>query len=265
MKETPSMPLFDQVLPQWGWELDSLKDPAIRQRDWMRDNTKSRKYPARLLRYWFVYHFMRTLCARDNKPLNVCEIGIDVGQMREYVRTASACHPEGAPQIGRWHGVDIKLKREGLAGQGYDQLTEAGIDDVPGFIDPDTDVVILLHILEHLYEPEESMRKLAAALKPGALVLGGLPSLPHFLVATREAKIRAHTNANGHVSAFSPRRMRELAAECGFELDFISGAFLARISGSWLEDQPWWLRFNLFFAQMFPGWPGETYWVLRKI
>lgn len=263
--ENRSMPLFKTLYPQYGWETDSLKDPQIRKRDWILEKTRKRRYPARLLRYWFVYHFLRELASRKGDALKVTEIGIDVGQMREFVSTASQCHPDQAPQIASWHGVDMKVKREALEGLGYTDLTEAMIEDAPKFLDRDTDVVILLHILEHLYEPEEAMTQLSSLLKPGAMVFGGLPSLPHFLVAKREAKIRANPNNNGHVSAFSPKRMKELAATCGFELDFLSGAFMVRASGNWLEDQRWWLNFNLHFAQTFPGWPGETYWVLRKV
>ena len=263
--ENRSVPLFKQLYPQYGWETDSLKDPEIRRRDWMLGKTRKRKYPARLLRYWFVYHFLRELGAQKGEGLDVTEIGIDVGQMREFVTTASQCHPEDAPQINSWNGVDMKVKSEALEGLGYTSLTEAKIEDAPEFLDKQTDVVILLHILEHLYEPEEAMRQLSSLLKPGAMVFGGLPSLPHFLEATRESKIRANPNNNGHVSAFSPKRMRDLAETCGFSLDFLSGAFMIRASGHILEDQSWWLNFNLHFAQTFPGWPGETYWVLRKV
>lgn len=263
--ENRSKPLFKQLYPQYGWETDSLKDPEIRRREWMLGKTRKRSYPARLLRYWFVYHFLRELSAQKEEGLKVTEIGIDVGQMREFVNTASQCHPEDAPRIDSWNGVDMKVKRDALEGLGYTSLTEAKIEDAPQFLDKQTDVVILLHILEHLYEPEEAMTQLSSLLKPGAMVFGGLPSLPHFLVATREAKIRANPNNNGHVSAFSPKRMRDLAETCGFELDFLTGAFMVRASGHWLEDQSWWLNFNLHFAQTFPGWPGETYWVLRKV
>jgi SAM-dependent methyltransferase len=262
--ENRSVPLFKQLYPQYEWETDSLKDPAIRQRDWILERTRKRQYPARLLRYWFVYHFLRELGIQKGRGLNVTEVGIDVGQMREFVSTASQCHPEDAPQIESWNGVDMKVKREALEGLGYTSLTEARIEDAPDFLDKETDVVILLHILEHLYAPEEAMSQLSSLLKPGAMVFGGLPSLPHFLVAKREAKIRANPNSNGHVSAFSPKRMRDLADTCGFSLDFLSGAFMVRASGNRLEDHGWWLNFNLHFAQMFPDWPGETYWVLRK-
>jgi hypothetical protein len=41
---------------------------------------------------------------------------------------------------------------------------------------------------------------------------------------------------------------------------------LSRLSWgiSFLENYQWWFKFNIWFCGMFPSWPGETYWVLRK-
>jgi hypothetical protein len=66
------------------------------------------------------------------------------------------------------------------------------------------------------------------------------------------------------VSAFSPKRVRNIAKIHGLQLDFLSGAFFMRASGLFLEDRAWWLRFNLAFGAAFPNWPGEIYWVMRK-
>ena len=72
--ENRSTPLFKQLYPQYGWEIDSLKDPEIRRREWMLGKTRKRKYPARLLRYWFVYHFLRDLGCEWYFPGKVGEV-----------------------------------------------------------------------------------------------------------------------------------------------------------------------------------------------
>jgi hypothetical protein len=63
---------------------------------------------------------------------------------------------------------------------------------------------------------------------------------------------------------FSPRRVRDMAAANGLQVEFLSGAFLMRKKGFFLEDHKWWLRFNVRFGAVFPSWPGEIYWMLRK-
>jgi len=68
----------------------------------------------------------------------------------------------------------------------------------------------------------------------------------------------------GHVSVFSPQRVRNMAKTCGLYLNFISGAFLLRKSGSFLENLKGWLRFNLLWGAFFPALSGEIYWSMRK-
>jgi hypothetical protein len=251
--------------PHLNWELDTIaKTGTFRAGTWLSDKAKSRAYPARLLRYWFMYHFLRKEAEYTGKPLSVCEIGIDKGQMRGFVTAASEVDPQHAPAIASWRGVDMRLQREYLDKLDYTDLLEERLENADKFLTPTPDVIILLHILEHLMEPEEAVITLSKQMKPGSVIIGGLPSLPRIFESSREAKIRANPNENGHVSAFSPRRMRELAARSGLELEFLTGAFFIRASGSWLEDRAWWVRLGFLFSRIFPSWPGETYWVLRK-
>jgi hypothetical protein len=55
-----------------------------------------------------------------------------------------------------------------------------------------------------------------------------------------------------------------MAVNSGLKVDFLSGAFFMRKKGFFLENTQLWMRFNLGFGALFPSWPGETYWVLRK-
>jgi len=251
--------------PHLKWELNTIRDTrAFRAGQWLSDKARSRAYPARLLRYWFMYHFLRVECEHQGRALDVCEIGIDKGQMREFVSEATKLSPETAPKISAWRGVDMYLQREYLEKLDYSDLLEARLENTDQYLSPAPDVIVLLHILEHLMEPEAAVVTLSEQMKAGSVIIGGLPSLPHMFEDAREVKIRANPNDNGHVSAFSPERMRRLAEQSGLQLEFLTGAFFVRASGNWLEDQPWWIRFGFRFSRMFPAWPGETYWVLRK-
>lgn len=252
-------------VPQMSWDLGCLGRNQAMRTDAFQVDPKclKRAYPVRLLRYWFVYHLLREETERQGRPLRVAEVGIDTGQMRFFLE--SIAKTPGAEPLAteRWTGIDLHLQREFLEGLGYDHLVEANVEQDQSAIDPDTDAVILLHVLEHLYDPKEAMRKIAARLKPGAVLIGGFPSVPHWCAVFREPLIRLMPNENGHVSKFSPHRVRKLARDLGLELDFFSGAFFLRASGLFLEDSEAWIRFNLRFAQRFPGWPGETYWLMR--
>ena len=68
----------------------------------------------------------------------------------------------------------------------------------------------------------------------------------------------------GHVSVFSPARVRRMAEQAELKVEFMSGAFLMRSKGSSLENSAAWMRFNILWGRVFPGWPGEIYWLMRK-
>ena len=108
------------------------------------------------------------------------------------------------------------------------------------------------------------MKKIAAQIKPGGSLIGGFPVVPGFMAGIREKQIRQSAAPMGHVSVFSPDRVRRMAREAGLETEFLSGAFLVRSKGSALENSSLWMRANLFWGRMFPAWPGEIYWLMRK-
>ena len=58
--------------------------------------------------------------------------------------------------------------------------------------------------------------------------------------------------------------LRRWADELDLQTELLSGAFFMRKKGFLLENHHWWLRANLAFGAVFPGWPGELYWAWRK-
>jgi len=243
------------------WDISFLATNEVvrTKRFGMTTEAKSVRYPIRLLRYWFGYQLLREECLRAGRPLAVAEIGVHTGQMLEFVRSA----PPGA-EWSRWTAVDAVMLREKLAKAGYGEFHEANLED-PAFALPGTyDTAILLHVLEHLFDPSAAIKKIAAHIAPGGSLIGGFPVVPCFLAGIRERQVRRTAAPMGHVSVFSPRRVRRMAAEAGLKVEFLSGAFLLRSKGSRLENSATWMRLNLLWGRLFPGWPGEIYWLMRK-
>ena len=247
------------------WDIEFLADnPVVRSKRFgIPAEAKAVRYPVRLLRYWFGYHLLRLeaerVAAVEGRPIRVAEVGVHTGQFLEFVQSI----PEG-PRLGEWLAVDAVLLHEKLKKAGYEAFLEANLEDPSFVMEGDFDVAVLLHILEHLHDPEESLRKVVAGLRPGGVVIGGFPVLPHFLIGVREKQVRKTAKPMGHVSIFSPQRVRRMADAAGCDVEFLSGAFLMRSKGSSLENDPRWLRFNLWWGQRFPSWPGEVYWLARK-
>jgi SAM-dependent methyltransferase len=251
---------------QLSWDIDCLsRNPAFLSKSFPLSAKASRRtYPMRVMRYWFIYHFLRIEYQRRAAPLDICEVGIDVGQMLQFMHSVAAVPGSEPVKWSSWTGVDYRVKQDALAGLGYTRLVQQDIEKSDSWLSGDCDAIIMLHVLEHLYSPEAAFARIVPRLKPGAVLMGGFPSVPDFCVKIREPKIRANPNSNGHVSCFSPGRVRRIADEFGLQLDFLSGAFFLRASGFFLENRAWWLRFNLAFGALLPSWPGEIYWVMRK-
>jgi len=250
------------LLPHLAWETGFLaNNPVLRtKRFGIPAEAKSVAYPVRLLRYWFGFHLIREEAERTTEALRVAEVGVHTGQMYEFYQSVTT-----APKPGRWTAYDAVLLPDKLKKAGYTEWREANLESDSFALDGDYDTVVLLHILEHLFEPEAAVRRIAGFLPRGASIIGGFPVLPDFLVKPREAAIRKTAAPMGHVSVFSPARVRRMARQAGCEVDFLAGAYFLRSKGSPLENSALWLKFNLLWAGLLPGWPGEVYWRMRKI
>ncbi len=243
------------------WDTEFLaKNPIVRtKRFGMPKEAKSVRYPIRLLRYWFGYHLLRVEAERCGRALDVAEIGVHTGQFLEFVNSAPV-----VPALGRWTAVDAVMLTDKLRKAGYTEFFEANLED-PAMALPETyDAAVLLHVLEHLFEPEEALAKIAAAIRPGGVLIGGFPVLPDFLVGSRQAAVRKTAGPMGHVSIFSPERVVRMGDAAGCDTEFLSGAFLMRSKGSPLENSAAWMKLNLCWGANFPWWPGEVYWLMRK-
>lgn len=226
---------------------------------------RTRRYPARLLRYFVPFHWIGREAVRRGRPLRVCEIGIAWGAMPRFVRHGLKTRGiEFSDAIERWTGVDVKLLDDQLAGLPYDELIEANLETDIEKIPTDCDVCILLHVLEHLYEPDAAIRQLFSRFKPDTLIIAGFPCHPHFAVPIRDPYLKKYTKANGHVSAMSNPRFAKAARAAGCTIEEVRGGYFMRASGRFLEDQLWWQKFNVAWGRLFPSWPTESFIAARK-
>lgn len=178
--------------------------------------------------------------------------------MRRYMQDA------GFTDIACWEAVDYKLQPE-LMESGYTKQIQANVD-LPDFnLAEKYDVIIVLHLLEHLFKPEQLVSKLSPALVPSGVLIGGFPTVPQLLQeAYRQKKIRLTAANFGHVSTFSPQRVKNMAKSCGLSLDFLSGTYFLRKRNFSLENFKGWVRLNLFWGMLFPALGAEIYWLMRK-
>ena len=248
-------------MQQLQWDLSFLADNSVvrTKRFGIPAEAKAVRYPIRLLRYWFGYHLLRVEAQRSPRPLEVAEVGVHTGQMLEFLGSAPV-----VPTFARWTAVDAVMLTEKLRQAGYTDFFEANLEDPSFDLPADYDVAVMFHILEHLFEPEEALQKVARRIRPGGAIIGGFPVVPDLLARIRQSQVRKNAAPMGHVSVFSPARVRRMAADSGLRVEFMSGAFFLRSKGSPLENSALWARFNLLWGAALPWWPGEIYWLMRK-
>ena len=82
--------------------------------------------------------------------------------------------------------------------------------------DQSFDLVRMSHVLEHLYDPLDILRRLASKMKPGGVIHIALPN-PQSLSARLFGARWFSLDSPRHIMLFTPARLRQLLVEAGFE------------------------------------------------
>ena len=219
-----------------------------------------RRYPVRALRYWWLSRVIDEEVRRLDHPPVIVDVGCDRGIIKRFIQPIAGA---------RWTGLDIDIDRPGVELAKYDERIQADFDEGLPVPDATADIAICSHVLEHLPRPEFTMREILRILKPGGLLLVGVPTAPKFIARLREKQF-AKQLANGsrvhgqHIHVFDRERLADLAERTGFGVEYLTGTALIRKKGSKLEDYAAWIRFNQIGASLFPSLGQELCMQLRK-
>ncbi|MFM7181318.1 MAG: class I SAM-dependent methyltransferase [Verrucomicrobiales bacterium] len=216
-------------------------------------------FSVRLLRYWWAGQALAEEAARLGRPLVVVDVGCERGWLKFFT-------PAGA--VGRWVGLDWNPRDDARAA-GYDEVLQANFDEALPVGSGEADVVVSLHVFEHLPRPGVAMAEVARLLRPGGIFLGGAPTMPDWLARLRERYFRRKLEAGelvpgGHITVLSPSRWRNLAHDSGLDVEFATGSHAVRMTGSWLESSRLWVRLNQFWGGLFPSLGSECYLQARR-
>lgn len=218
-------------------------------------------YPLCALRYGFMRHAIESEVATRG-PLRLAEIGVDRGQLLHFME--GDAYERRRRGIAAWHAYDIAPQTELLQEAGYEAIKRVDIEtEIPQDAAP-YDLVVACHVLEHLRDPLAGLQHMVAMLRPGGCLVGGFPVSTGVSAYFRERRLRRNTRGNGHVSVFSPGRLQRMAATCGLRVEWMTGAFLMRSSGFWLERHRWWGQLNAGWGWLLPSLGNELYFTLRR-
>ncbi|HEX5104673.1 MAG TPA: methyltransferase domain-containing protein [Pirellulaceae bacterium] len=209
-------------------------------------------------------HFDRT-----RRALELIDVGTDEGVARRYIEAQP-----GGERV-RYHGVDLFPEGMRNVYKRHDwKLTQIDLEGgMPGIAPDRYDVVICEQVLEHLHHCEEALGELVRVLRPGGMLIVGVPIFPHGIHALRQplvntlAALKLRTNSpHGHVQAFSKRSFLRLLEGTG-ELEIQEVRGFRIISGGplrGLEYCRWWWLLNRRIGRIVPSLCVEIQVVARK-
>jgi len=203
------------------------------------------------------------------RPLDLLDVGTSGGILRRYTEV----HP-GSEYI-HYEAVDIyphgveNVYKHAEWKHHYADLNSGMMDIASSSFD----VVVCEQVLEHLKNYRLAMSELSRVLRPGGLLVVGVPSFPaglHLIrrhvipVTDRLFKVK---KVRGHIQAWSKHSfVRELKAECP-DLDILVCRGFRIMSGgilSPLEYCRWWWQWNRWVGSFVPSLCIEIQIIARK-
>ena len=135
---------------------------------------------------------LNELHARLNRPLRVLEVGIGYGKMLAFMngRKIGAGRYALPESVERWDAVSAQADPRTLNRYSYSSFRQVDLEKPFEVGSDDYDVIIVLHVLEHLTDPETAMQRLLPALSIDGLLIGGSPTKPAFMAAVHERQLR---------------------------------------------------------------------------
>ncbi|MDR2348993.1 MAG: class I SAM-dependent methyltransferase [Deltaproteobacteria bacterium] len=244
------------------WPAELMRERVAANKDkpgFLNPRAATTAYPSRAIRYWWTHSYLLDEL-KDKKELKVLDLGCSTGKFPEYAGELPGCD---------FTGVDMDIDEEALKRTGYKRFVKADLSKPLPLEDDFADVVIFLHVLEHLPEPVPVVKEAARVLKPGGVLLAGTPVTPVPFAGRRDRMFRRKFEAGlikpgAHVRCFSTGDWKRFLKAAGLEKELFFGAFLIRRSGGFMENSKLWLRLNQLWGILFPGLGQEIYLAARK-
>lgn len=219
------------------------------------------RFPLRLQRYWWVARQIDDEASSVTPdPLVVVDLGCERGWLKRFTPRRDNIE---------WVGLDGNVSHPSLEATGYQGVRLCNFNERLPLPDGSADVVVSLHVFEHLPNPAFTLGEVARVLKPGGIFLGGSPTAPSPVswIRSRMLRHRQRTDRRrhwGHVQSMSPAGWHQLCSDAGLTPEFVTGSHFIRRTGSWLEGRGWWVRLNQLWGALFPSLGSEAYIACRK-
>ncbi len=234
------------------------------------DPTRKERYSLRQARYKAIADEFARLIPEfrtRGERLQFLDVGVWNGISMRYIETQD---PTG---LVDYHGVDLKLHAEVYNRDAWKSLNEGNLLHGLPFVPSNTyDVVVCEQVLEHLPEVDGALATLNRVVKPGGLLILGVPIFPPGIQLLRKHFVPwldqqvGRKKARGHLQAFS-RSSFETAIQDSCTVELLDARGFRMISGGLfrpLENHRWWWQANRRLGSWLPGLCTEIQVVARK-
>ncbi len=194
--------------------------------------------------------------------VKLLDVGCGIGKLRR-------CCP--SPDIN-FTGIDARRSSlDAALGNGYRVVLQTNLVDGLPFREECFDVVVCSHVLEHLERPEALAQDVRRVLRPGGILILGVPmswwwtrwlrihALPLLVPKKRAEYLRSNL---GHVHFFTLPSLKRLLAD--FQIEDIRGFRFFSSRHLPLENWWWYYRLNRSWGRAFPRLTSEVNVVARK-
>ena len=218
------------------------------------------RYSLRMARYWFAASEIDLELNRLGKYATIVDVGCERGITKAFCPERDNVH---------WTGLDLNISRPELERACYNKIHQCSFDDNLPIENEYADIVVCLHVLEHLPRPEFTLGEITRILKPNGIIIGATPVVPEILTRNQEKdynrKIQSvNGKQNGHINSYTPRRLRKLVESHNCVCELMCGGHLLRWSNNPLEGSAGWIRLNQLWGCFLPALSGEIFIVARK-
>lgn len=165
--------------------------------------------------YWFARRYYAALVRRHapppraRRPRRLLEIGCGLGHLLALLQDDFAC--QGIDPIDR-------AVEEARAVAPRAVVARLGAEALPTFDAASLDVVVALHVVEHLARPADTIREVARVLAPGGLWLFATPNPSYGLRRLKDPENDAIGKDPTHINVHAPAAWKAWSAEAGLPL-----------------------------------------------
>ena len=164
-----------------------------------------------------------------------------------------------------FHGIELHPRRIKVCQElGYDIKSFNIEKERFPYQDNQYDVIVASHVLEHLYHPEITLKEMYRTLKPGGIIIIGVPMHVSWIAKIMLLKEKLFPAAEfDHHQFYSMKSLKEFLKE--YKVIDIRGFRLisSRKRFNW-EDNYKFYQFNTWWGKRFPAFSPEVNVVIQK-